>query len=163
MEFLPEWGIANDLLRELKSHRVAGGAEHHVFVIDPKRVWKQTIYPRWGFIRDTPKDYLARLAALDLYAEELEILVEGIVLETGVPSLITSMAYIHGRHPQPLELHEKLLSDGWERASDDSQLLAYRHPETKVVLRDAHPGNFIVSGKKYVPIDVAIENLPPAF
>ena len=158
--FAPQCPITADHLRKLQRHRVAGGAEHEVFIYKSHtRVWKQTNQGRWGFKRATPKDYLLRLSALTQYAGELDILVKGLALdEKGFPSIITSMAYVDGYHPQPLELADKLKNDGWELIGDSTGLLVYRHRTEGVILRDAHPGNFIVAAEgKYVPIDVAIE------
>lgn len=165
LRFSEECRIPDEFLGQLGLHRVAGGAEHEVFIPDGgSRVWKQTKRDRWGFKKDTPNDYLERLHALTSYAESLAILVEGIAVQSGIPSIVTSMAYVHGHHPKPGDLAAKLKREGWILIPDDTGLLVYRNPESGVVIRDAHPGNFIVAAQgAYVPIDVAIEggNLHP--
>ena len=116
---------------------VIGGAEHYVFVHrDKRRVLKQTKPNRWGFRFDTPLDYLARLNCLTSYAEGLKIVMEGIAVEKGVPSLITSMAYVAGKHPDSQQLAAHFKKNEWRLLPDPTGLLVYRHDETGVVYRD---------------------------
>ena len=154
-----------DLLLRMHRGHVIGGAEHYVFVHkDKRRVWKQTKPNRWGFRFDTPLDYLARLNCLTSYAEGLRIAVEGIAVEKGVPSFITSMAYVAGKHPDSQQLAAHFKKNEWRLLPDPTGLLVYRHDETGVVYRDAHPGNFIVAAPDvYIPIDVGIEGIEYEF
>jgi len=146
----------------LRENSPAGGAEHEVFVPEGSRyVWKITRPNRWGLISATAMEYLERLEVLN-EVSGTDILIEGVaVTNVGVPSLVTSMAFVPGVHPDSSELHSQLAEEGWELIPDPDQMLGYRQSESGVVMRDAHPKNFIKTGNNLlVPVDV-IFVVPP--
>lgn len=159
LEFAKECPFSASQIAELRQHGSVGGAEHEVFVpenIDGNPlVWKVTRPGRWGLIRATPVEYLERLELLDL-ASGTNIMVEGIgTVQHGQPIIVTSMAYVHGRHPGAAALDKRLRSEGWQSIADPDQMLSYRHKIDGTVMRDAHPKNFILTkAKSLVPIDV---------
>lgn len=152
-------GFEPKRLQEFAFDRVAGGAEHEVYLptgAGPHAyVWKITHADRWGLIRATPIEYLDRLALLDK-ASGTNIRVEGVAINSnGQPRLVTSMNYVHGVHPSGPKLAERLKIEGWEQVFDPDQMLSYRHVTSLVTMRDAHPKNFIVTRRDaLVPIDV---------
>ena len=104
------------------------------------------------------------LNCLTSYAEGLRIVVEGLAVEKGVPSFITSMAYVAGKHPDSQQLAAYFKTNEWRLLPGATGLLVYRHDETGVVYRDAHPGNFILAAPDvYIPIDVGIEGIEYEF
>lgn len=101
----------------LRSGSPAGGHEHEVFIPTKRRkgarVLKITRRDRWGLLRATPLAYLRRLVLFDRISKT-NVLVEGILMDNGMPRLVTSMDYIIGVHPN--DIHVKLLKQGWEDA-----------------------------------------------
>jgi hypothetical protein len=134
---------------ELRKHGSVGGAEHEVFVPETLKdgplVWKFTRPGRWGLIRATPLEYLLRLERLNKVSGT-HILIQGIAITSDdIPIIVSSMDYVHGRHPQGSELHKRLCNEGWELISDPDNMLSYRHKVDGTVMRDAHAKNFILT------------------
>lgn len=144
---------------ELRKHPSVGGAEHEVFVPEnighPAFVWKFTRPGRWGLLRATPVEYLDRLDKLDKISNT-HVLIRGIAIaSTGLPFLVSSMDYVHGKHPGGKMLHKRLCDEGWEQIADPDNMLSYRHKIDGTTMRDAHAKNFIWTPTgKLVPIDV---------
>jgi hypothetical protein len=156
MDFAMTCPFPSERLAQLRRGRAAGGAEHEVFVPVRgrvgSRVWKITRRDRWGLRRATPLEYLRRLERFDMVSQT-RVRVAGIAVDNGMPLLVTSMDFILGSHPP--DLHDRLLQLGWETIVDPDQMLSYHHAEDGIVMRDAHPKNFILTPKgSLVPIDV---------
>lgn len=158
MDFAQQKPFPIERLVELRFGRAAGGAEHEVFIPKKKRsgsrVWKITRNGRWGLKRATPLEYLRRLDRFDRFSGT-KIRVEGIAVEDNTPTLVTTMDFILGVHPE--NLHERLLNEGWIVTPDPDQMLSYKHKAYGIVMRDAHAKNFILTAaNRLVPIDVII-------
>ena len=55
---------------------------------------------------------------------------------------------------------ESALGLGWKEVKGAPQHLVYEHTQTKILMHDAHPGNFIETKNcQLVPIDVFFEGL----
>lgn len=148
------------LIREGKEF--PGGQEHRVFLFSRDHLVKVTHPGRYGFIRDTPLDYLFRLDNLARLSPELDLRILGAAKLAELPSIISIMKRIRGRHPSPQELERILEEQGWEPYIEPSavraEMLAYRHPELNATMWDAHNENFILTTNgKLIPIDVAVE------
>lgn len=61
---------------------------------------------------------------------------------------------------ESIPLLKKLEQLGWKEVKGAPQHLVYEHTQTKLLMHDAHPGNFIYTKEdKLVPIDVFFEGL----
>ena len=90
----------------------------------------------------------------------LDIRIHGLIVTKGEkPSIVTSMQYIEGKHPQPRQIGNHMKALGWEEFNDESQTLDYRHPGLRQIIRDAHPHNWVYNSatQMMMPIDISIE------
>lgn len=142
------------------------GSEHYVIRYrDPKRghrVMKTTVDAKYGRYEYSPTIYLNSLRCLYNLVPCLDIRLHGsFVTTTNYPSIVTSMAYIRGRHPRPAEIAAYLRNEGWEDYCDKSQTFDFIHRERRQIIRDAHPNNWVYETKSEVmiPIDISIEEV----
>ena len=75
----------------------------------------------------------------------------------GELSIMTSMFYFTGRHPEPTEADKFVKSLGFELLSDGSSTLDYINAKENLIIRDCHAGNWIKAGKVLIPIDIIPE------
>ncbi len=146
--------IRRDLpIREGNEHRVYLGQ-----IRSERRVVKITHPGKFGRREHTPFQYLLRWKLLNQFAPSLDARLEDCVInEKGELSIITSMAYFAGQHPDPVTSDRFVKSLGFELLRDASSTLDYVHPGTGLILRDCHAGNWIVAGEALVPIDIIPE------
>jgi len=135
------------------------GSEHLVFLSERERkVYKFTVPGQYGERFATPAEYLRRLDLCNQMAPRLAVRIVGIFEHgDGQFSIVSEMPYQRGIHPTPGQLEELLADRGWRRENRYANIMAHRHGETGLILKDTHPGNFKYWDGILVPIDVGIE------
>lgn len=95
----------------------------------------------------------------------LDIRVHGILVQPvpgrsePLPSIVTSMQYIEGGHPRAAQIGKYMEVRGWAEHTDESETQDYVHHESRQIIRDAHPGNWIKQKgtAELIPVDISIE------
>jgi len=89
----------------------------------------------------------------------LDIRLHGVLPAAHGPSIVTSMNYIPGSHPEPSEVSKYLHETGWREYSDGSQTLDYINTNLQQIIRDGHASNWIrrPGSGVLIPIDISIE------
>ena len=79
--------------------------------------------------------------------------------ELVLPSIVTSMQYIEGGHPSARQIGVYMKARGWSEHTDWSETQDYIHRESRQIIRDAHPGNWIKKRgtAELMPVDISIE------
>ena len=69
------------------------------------------------------------------------------------------MQYIEGGHPKASQIGNYMESRGWLEHADESETQDYVHKESRQIIRDAHPGNWIKQKgtAELIPVDISIE------
>ncbi len=134
------------------------GTEHDIFRhAITGRAWKITHPGRWQAKQEPPTEYLKNLQRLTVLAPPLDIRVEGVLAENDVPQLAISMEWINGEHPPPERFARELAARQWVRLGDTT----YQHAPSRLVIRDAHKDNFILTPSgRLLPIDLTVDPLP---
>ncbi len=160
----PQWSAARFFEEHTTGPRdYTKGSEHYVVryrVGEKNRVLKATIPGKFGRFEYTPTIYLNSLRLLNEFVPALDIRIHGIrVASDSRPSILTSMQYIKGRHPHPKQIENYLFGLGWEHFDDPSETLDFRHKQSNLIIRDAHPLNWVYQASTHsmVPIDISIE------
>ena len=137
----------------LKPFERKGGTEHYIFV-KGHRIYKLTKPSGWGLMGN-PGNYLKSIATFAKIAPQLDTRVEGVFMNDGIPTVLTSYKYIAGEHPKADELRDYLQSKGW-RPKYPGDLKSHYYVHTSgVEMIDAHSQNFIKTGDgKIYPVDV---------
>jgi hypothetical protein len=169
LKIAPEWSA-----EEFYSARVRAdpdftkGSEHYVTRYSEgasPRVVKATIPGKYGRHEYSPSVYLNPWRLFQRFVPALDIRVHGILVQptTGRgnprPSIVTSMQYIEGGHPRAAQIGKCMASRGWLEHSDESETQDYVHKESRQIIRDAHPGNWIKQRgtAELIPVDISIE------
>ena len=105
------------------------------------------------------------MAAVPRFLPALEIRVHGVLVQpvagkgTPLPSIVTSMQYIEGGHPKPQQIAAYMKSRGWSEYTDQSETQDYIQRQSRQIIRDAHPGNWIKQRgtAELMPVDISIE------
>ncbi len=79
--------------------------------------------------------------------------------EEGDLSIITSMLYFAGKHPDALVADQFVKSLGFQPLRDPSSTLDYVDWNRGLIIRDCHAGNWIVAGDALIPIDIIPEQI----
>lgn len=147
---------------------VTKGSEHYVTRykdgLSP-RVVKATIPGKYGRYEYSPTLYLNSWRLFQEFLPALNIRVHGILVQpvagrnTPLPSIVTSMEYIEGSHPSPRQIAAYMKSRGWSEHTDESETQDYIQKESRQIIRDAHPGNWIKQRgtAELMPVDISIE------
>ena len=147
---------------------VTKGSEHYVTRYQDglfPRVVKATIPGKYGRHEYSPSLYLNSWRLFQRFLPALEIRVHGILVQpvagknTPLPSIVTSMHYIEGGHPRPRQIAEYMKSRGWSEHTDQSETQDYIQKQSRQIIRDAHPGNWIKQRgtAELMPVDISIE------
>ena len=137
------------------------GNEHKAFYVSvggQRRVLKITHPGKFGRKENTPFQYLLRWQLLNDYVPTTEARIEDCIRdEQGRLSIITTMSFYQGPHPEPLETDAFIKSLGFEMLRDGSSTLDYIHGRAGLIIRDCHPRNWIRTANTLVPIDIIPE------
>lgn len=144
------------------------GSEHYVtryFEGASPRVVKATIPGKYGRHEYSPSIYLNSWRLFQQFVPALDIRVHGVLVQPtagqakGLPSIVTSMQYIEGGHPRAAQIGKYMESRGWREHADESETQDYVHQESRQIIRDAHPGNWIKQKgtAELIPVDISIE------
>ncbi len=144
------------------------GSEHYVTRYlegASPRVIKATIPGKYGRHEYSPSLYLNSWRLFQQFLPALDIRVHGILLQplrrrdTPLPSVVTSMQYIEGGHPSAQQIGRYMKARGWLEHTDQSETQDYVHNESRQIIRDAHPGNWIKQRgtAELMPVDISIE------
>jgi len=147
---------------------VTKGSEHYVTRYlegASPRVIKATIPGKYGRHEYSPSLYLNSWRLFQQFLPALDIRVHGILLQplrrrdTPLPSIVTSMQYIEGGHPSAQQIGKYMKARGWLEHTDQSETQDYVHNESRQIIRDAHPGNWIKQRgtAELMPVDISIE------
>jgi hypothetical protein len=99
------------------------------------------------------------------FVPALDIRLHGVLVQptpgqaNALPSIVTSMQYIEGGHPRAAQIGKYMESRGWREHADESETQDYVHKESRQIIRDAHPGNWIKQKgtAELIPVDISIE------
>ena len=144
------------------------GSEHYVtryFEGPSPRVVKATIPGKYGRHEYSPTIYLNSWRLFQRFVPALDIRVHGVLVQpiygraNPLPSIVTSMQYIEGGHPRAAQIGKYMESRGWLEHTDESETQDYVHQESRQIIRDAHPGNWIKQKgtAELIPVDISIE------
>lgn len=144
------------------------GSEHYVtryFDGTSPRVVKATIPGKYGRHEYSPSIYLNSWRLFQRFVPALDIRVHGILVQPTSdqgdlrPSIVTSMQYIEGGHPRAAQIGKYMASRGWLEHTDGSETQDYVHKDSRQIIRDAHPGNWIKQKgtAELIPVDISIE------
>ena len=144
------------------------GSEHYVtryFAGVSPRVVKATIPGKYGRHEYSPSVYLNSWRLFQQFVPALDIRVHGILVQPvpgraePLPSIVTSMQYIEGAHPRAAQIGKYMEARGWLEHADESETQNYVHQESRQIIRDAHPGNWIKQRgtAELIPVDISIE------
>lgn len=143
------------------SPRKKGGAEHQVFFdigSQAGRVIKVTFPDKFGRWEHTPFLYLERCQLLNEMIPAVDIRLEDCICTSERQiSIVTSMQYFSGGHPTSSEADGFIKSLGFEPLKDRSDTLDYINYQSKLIIRDCHPLNWIKAKQGLVPIDIIPE------
>ncbi len=145
----------------------AKGSEHYVTRYlegGSPRVMKATIPGKYGRHEYSPSVYLNSWRLFQRFVPALEVRVHGILVQPRpnqppLPSVVTSMQYIEGGHPQAAQIGKYMRLRGWAEHADRSETQDYIHTELRQIIRDAHPGNWVKQAgtAELIPVDISIE------
>jgi hypothetical protein len=165
----PEWS-AEDFYsgRVTPDSDFTKGSEHYVaryFEGASPRVVKATIPGKYGRHEYSPSVYLNSWRLFQQFVPALDIRVHGILVQPvrgrsePLPSIVTSMQYIEGGHPRATQIGKYMEARGWAEHTDESETQDYIHQESRQIIRDAHPGNWIKQKgtAELIPVDISIE------
>jgi hypothetical protein len=144
------------------------GSEHYVTRYlegASPRVVKATIPGKYGRHEYSPSVYLNSWRLFQRFVPALDIRVHGVLVQPIAgqgnprPSIVTSMQYVEGGHPRAAQIGKYMESRGWLEHSDESETQDYVHKESRQIIRDAHPGNWIKQKgtAELIPVDISIE------
>ena len=147
---------------------VTKGSEHYVTRYlegASPRVVKATIPGKYGRHEYSPSLYLNSWRLFQQFLPALDIRVHGILVQpvqgrdAPLPSIVTSMQYIEGGHPSAQQIGKYMKARGWMEHTDESETQDYIHNESRQIIRDAHPGNWIKQRgtAELMPVDISIE------
>nr|MBA3353921.1 hypothetical protein [Blastocatellia bacterium] len=169
LQIAPEWSAEEFYLAQTSADADATrGSEHYVtrYVeeVSP-RVVKATIPGKYGRHEYSPSVYLNSWRLFQQFLPALDIRVHGILVqpvkgrETPLPSIVTSMQYIEGGHPSAHQIGIYMKARGWLEHTDQSETQDYVQEESRQIIRDAHPGNWIKQRgtAELIPVDISIE------
>jgi hypothetical protein len=169
LKIAPVWSAETFYLTQTKANAdVTKGSEHYVTRYldgDSPRVVKATIPGKYGRHEYSPGLYLNSWRLFHQFLPALDIRVHGILVqpvagrETPLPSIVTSMQYIEGGHPSAHQIGAYMKARGWLEHADQSETQDYVQKESRQIIRDAHPGNWIKQRgtAELIPVDISIE------
>jgi hypothetical protein len=169
VEIAPEWSSEAFYSAKIGPDvDVTKGSEHYVTRYlegTSPRVVKATIPGKYGRHEYSPSLYLNSWRLFQQFLPALDIRVHGILVQpvkgrdTPLPSLVTSMQYIEGGHPSAQQIGKYMKARGWLEHTDESETQDYIHNESRQIIRDAHPGNWIKQRgtAELIPVDISIE------
>jgi hypothetical protein len=169
LEIAPQWSAeAFYLERTSDNADVTKGSEHYVtrYIEDGSpRVVKATIPGKYGRHEYSPSLYLNSWRLFQQFLPALDIRVHGVLVQPikgqiePLPSIVTSMQYIEGGHPPARQIGAYMKARGWSEHTDWSETQDYIHKESRQIIRDAHPGNWIKQRgtAELMPVDISIE------
>ncbi|MGC1481062.1 MAG: hypothetical protein WA771_11195 [Chthoniobacterales bacterium] len=146
--------------------RIAGGpsprsgAEHRVYFDLPDfgRVLKITHPGKYGRREHTVFQYLERWDLMNQIAPAVDVRFEDCIRsDTGEFSVVMSMQFIAGPHPELDAVVEFVERRGFETLRDRSITLDFVNWNEGLILRDCHPKNWIAAGGALVPVDIIPE------
>lgn len=133
---------------------IGGQSEHHVLLApDKSRVLKTTIPPNFG-AGGCVAAYARNLRRCNaVFGDEIRF--EGILRAEGGPMIVTTQPYTEGDEPEIEEIAAWFQAQGYESCGYNQ----WRHPDTGVVIADAHEGNLIKTPEgDLIPIDLQVLN-----
>jgi len=169
LKFAPDWSAEKFYSACTAANPdVTKGSEHYVTRYQDglfPRVAKATIPGKYGRHEYSPSLYLNSWRLFQRFLPALEIRIHGILVQpvagrnTPLPSIVTSMQYIEGGHPRPRQIAEYMKSRGWSEHTDQSETQDYIQKQSRQIIRDAHPGNWIKQRgtAELMPVDISIE------
>lgn len=169
LNIAPEWNADEFYLECTSSNAdVTKGSEHYVtryFEGMSPRVVKATIPGKYGRHEYSPSLYLNSWRLFQQFLPALDIRLHGILIQpvagrsVPLPSIVTSMQYIQGGHPTAQQIGAYMKRRGWSEHTDESETQDYIHHESRQLIRDAHPGNWIKQRgtAEMMPVDISIE------
>jgi hypothetical protein len=99
--------------------------------------------------------YLERWRLLEELAPETQPRIQAILAtKDGKISIVTSMQYFKGPHPEEEETKNFIESLGFEPWQDNTLTLDYIHKKAGIIIRDCHSKNWIKSHNTLIPIDI---------
>lgn len=165
----PDWNAERFYSAQLDPDAdVTKGSEHFVTRYvdgDSPRVVKATIPGKYGRHEYSPSLYLNSWRLFQEFLPALDIRAHGILVqpvkgrEAPLPSIVTSMQYIEGGHPSAQQIGKYMKARGWLEHIDQSETQDYVHRESRQIIRDAHPGNWIKQRgtAELMPVDISVE------
>jgi hypothetical protein len=168
LKIAPEWS-AEEFYRTCTATNsdVTKGSEHFVtryFDGSSPRVVKATIPGKYGRYEYSPSFYLNSWRLFQQFVSALKIRIHGVLVQPvsakeTLPSIVSSMQYIEGGHPRPRQIATYMKSRGWDEHTDESQTQDYIQVQSRQIIRDAHPGNWIKQRgtAELIPVDISIE------
>lgn len=166
MELATGWNAGAYLERLVRQAKdITKGSEHHVIRYTDgagsRRVLKTTFPGKYGRHEYSPTIYLNSLRLVQSLVPALDIRIHGIISSERGPSFVTSMRYIPGRHPRPMEIGAYLAKMGWVEYHDGSQTLDFVNDTLGQIIRDGHANNWVCEkgSDLMVPIDISIESI----
>ena len=169
LEIAPQWSAEEFYLACTAANPdVTKGSEHFVTrYLDGSspRVVKATIPGKYGRHEYSPSLYLNSWRLFQQFLPALEIRIHGVLVqpvkgrELVLTSIVTSMQYIEGGHPLAQQIGKYMKARGWSEHTDWSETQDYIHRESRQIIRDAHPGNWIKQRgtAELMPVDISIE------
>lgn len=169
LKIAPQWSAEEFYLACTAANAdVTKGSEHYVTRYlegSSPRVVKATIPGKYGRHEYSPSVYLNSWRLFQQFLPALEIRIHGVLAQpvkgqNGLrPSIVTSMQYIEGGHPSARQIGAYMKSRGWSEHTDWSETQDYIHAESRQIIRDAHPGNWIKQRgtAELMPVDISIE------
>jgi hypothetical protein len=169
LKIAPEWGAEKFYSACVTADPdFTKGSEHYVtryFDGTSPRVVKATIPGKYGRHEYSPTIYLNSWRLFQQFVPALDIRVHGILVQpissqvNPRPSIVTSMQYIEGGHPRAAQIGKYMKSRGWLEHTDESETQDYVHRQSRQIIRDAHPGNWIKQKgtTELIPVDISIE------
>jgi len=169
VKIAPEWSAEAFYSAQTPADAdVTKGSEHYVTrYVDGSspRVVKATIPGKYGRHEYSPSLYLNSWRLFQRFLPALDIRVHGVLVqpvkgrEESLPSIVTSMQYIEGGHPSAQQIGKYMKERGWLEHTDQSETQDYVQKESRQIIRDAHPGNWIKQRgtAELMPVDISIE------
>ena len=169
VEIAPGWSAEAFYLEcTVASPDITKGSEHYVtrYLDGPSpRVVKATIPGKYGRYEYSPSLYLNSWRLFQQFLPALDIRVHGSVVQpvaarpVPLPSIVTSMQYIEGGHPSAKQIGVYMRNRGWSEHTDQSETQDYIQRQSRQIIRDAHPGNWIKQRgtAELMPVDISIE------
>lgn len=169
VKIAPQWSAEAFYSAQISTDAdVTRGSEHFVTRYldgDSPRVVKATIPGKYGRHEYSPSLYLNSWRLFQQFLPALDIRVHGVLVQpvrgqdAPLPSIVTSMQYIEGGHPLPQQIGKYMKARGWLEHTDESETQDYIQEESRQIIRDAHPGNWIKQRgtAELIPVDISIE------